>query len=124
MIYRRQKGIRVITIVLWFVLLGFAQGSGAGELESATEDGSDVIDVMDEIVVIGRKKKQRPDFSHIPGIESIVNMPGWLRWDLLPTYDLERAIRRFELLPLTQRAISREGNIELFRISFGRRQHE
>ena len=78
MTHQKRTRFMVAATLLGMILLGFAQGSGASELVGATEGGSDVVEVMEEIVTTGRKK------DHCP--------------------------------------ISRDGTIELFRISFGRRQ--
>ncbi len=122
MTHQKRTRFMVAATLLGMILLGFAQGSGASELVGATEDGSVVAEVIEEIVVTGRKKDQRPNFSLAPSIESIVNTVGQFKFDFLPTYDLERSIRHVERLQLRHRPISRDGTIELFRISFGRRQ--
>ena len=83
----------------------------------ADTDGDDV-SVIDEIVVIGRKKSRHSNLGNSSGTDPVVPMPGRIDWQFLPRYDPEQADRYFDLIQLDEE-IRRGGFIELFRVSFG-----
>ena len=140
MFNRRHLAARAVVIVLMFAASGFALADDANEYRSevrddldwadgadisttnrtatADADGDDVY-VIEEIVVIGRKKSQQPNLGNSAGTDPVVQMPGRIDWQFLPRYDPEQADRYFDLIQLDEE-IRRPGFIELFRISFGR----
>ena len=136
---RRQLFARLVAIVLMFAASGFVLADDANEYRSEVRDTLDLTDgtdisttnrtdvrstadadgdddyVIEEIVVIGRKKSQHPN----SGIDSVMQMPGRIDWQFLPRYNPEQADRYFDLIQLDEE-IRRAGFVELFRISFGR----
>ncbi len=139
---RRQLVARAVAIVLMFAANGFALADDANEYRSEVrddlnlEDGADLTttdhpahgksdadgddeSVIEEIVVIGRKKTRHPNSGNSSGIDPVVQMPGRIDWQFLPRYDPEQADRYFDLIQLDEE-IRRAGFIELFRVSFGR----
>ncbi len=75
--------------------------------------------VIEEIVVIGRKRSRHPNLGNSSDTDPAVQMPGWIDWQFLPRYVPEQADRYFDLIQLDEE-IRHAGFIELFRISFGR----
>ncbi len=137
---RRQLLARVVTIVLMFASYGYAQAEDVNEYRSEVhddlelEDGADISTtnrtpmadadddyayVIEEIVVIGRKKSQQPNLGNSSGTDPVGQMPGRIDWQFLPRYDPEQADRYYDLIQLDEE-IRRAGFIELFRVSFGR----
>ncbi len=137
---RRQLVARAVAIVLMFAASGFALADDANEYRSEVRDDLDLADgadisttnrtatadadgddayVIEEIVVIGRKKSQHPNLGNSTGTDPVVQMPGRIDWQFLPRYDPEQADRYFDLIQLDEE-IRRAGFIELFRVSFGR----
>ncbi len=137
---RRQLVARAVAIVLMFAASGFALADDANEYRSEVRDDLDLADgadisstnrtatadaygddayVIEEIVVIGRKKSQHPNLGNSTGTDPVVQMPGRIDWQFLPRYDPEQADRYFDLIQLNEET-RRAGFIELFRISFGR----
>ena len=90
------------------------------DITARADADSDSEHVIDEIVVIARKKSQHPSPGNSSGIDPVVQMPGRIDWQFLPRYDPEQADRYFDLIQLDEET-RRAGFIELFRISFGRR---
>ena len=74
--------------------------------------------VIEEIVVIGRKKSQKPNLGNSSGTAPVVQKPGRIDWQFLPHYDPVQANRYLDLIRLDE-DIRRAGVIELFRLSFG-----
>ena len=137
---RRQLVARLVAVVLMFATSGFALADDANEYRSEVRDDLDLADgaditttditarsdadidddyVIEEIVVIGRKKSQHPNPGNSSGIDPVMQMPGGIDWQLLPRYDPEQTDRYFDLIQLNEE-IRRAGFIELFRVSFGR----
>jgi len=137
---RRQLVARSVAIMLMFASFGYAQADDANEYLAEVRDDLDLADgadisttnrtakadadgdelyVIEEIVVIGRKKSQYPNLGNSSGTDPVVQMPGRIDWQFLPRYDPEQADRYFDLIQLDEE-IRRAGFIELFRISFGR----
>ncbi len=140
---RRQLFARLGAVVLMFTGSGFALADDANEYGSEVRDvldlavGADITTtnstditaradadsdddyVIEEIVVIGRKKSQHPNPGNSSGIDPVMQMPGRIDWQFLPRYDPEQADRYFDLIQLDEE-IRRAGFIELFRVSFGR----
>ncbi len=137
---RRQLVARTVAIVLMFAASGFALADDANEYRSEVRDDLDLVDgadisttnrtaradaddddvyVIEEIVVIGRKKSQHPNLRNSSGTDPVVQMPGRIDWQFLPRYDPEQADRYFDLIQRDEE-IRRAGFIELFRVSFGR----
>ena len=137
---RRQLVARSAAIMLMFASFGYAQADDANEYRFEVRDDLDLADgadisttnrtakadadgdelyVIEEIVVIGRKKSQHPNLGNSSGTDSVVQMPGRIDWQFLPRYDPEQADRYFDLIQLDEE-IRRGGFIELFRVSFGR----
>ena len=140
---RRQLFARLVAVALMFAASGFALADDANEYRSEVRDDLDLADgadntttnrtdvtakvdadgdddyVIEEIVVIGRKKSQHPNPGNSSGIDPVMQMPGGIDWQLLPRYDPEQADRYFDLIQLDEE-IRRAGFIELFRVSFGR----
>ena len=140
MIDRRQLVARSAAIMLTFASFGYAQADDANEYLAEVRDDLDLADgadisttnrtakadadgdelyVIEEIVVIGRKKSQHPNLGNSSGTDPVVQMPGRIDWQFLPRYDPEQADRYFDLIQLDEE-IRRGGFIELFRVSFGR----
>ena len=126
--------------MLMFASFGYAQADDANEYLAEVRDDLDLADgadisttnrtakadadgdelyVIEEIVVIGRKKSQHPNLGNSSGTDPVVQMPGRIDWQFLPRYDPEQADRYFDLIQLDEE-IRRGGFIELFRVSFGR----
>ena len=137
---RRQLFARLVAVVLMFTASGFALADDANEYRSEVRDDLDLADgadltttdhtarsdadvgdayVIEEIVVIGRKRSQHPNLDNSSGIDPVLQMPGRIDWQFLPSYDPEQADRYFDLIQLDEK-IRRTGFIELFRVSFGR----
>ena len=137
---RRQLLARVVAIVLLFASYGYAQADDANDYRSEVRDDLDLADsadisttkrtakadaddddvyVIEEIVVIGRKKSQNSNLGNSSSTGPLVQMPGRIDWQFLPRYDPEQADRYFDLIQLDEE-IRRAGFIELFRVSFGR----
>jgi hypothetical protein len=137
---RRQLVARSAAIMLMFASFGYAQADDANEYLAEVRDDLDLADgadisttnrtakadadgdelyVIEEIVVIGRKKSQHPNLGNSSGTDPVVQMPGRIDWQFLPRYDPEQADRYFDLIQLDEE-IRRGGFIELFRVSFGR----
>ncbi len=137
---RRQLVARSAAIMLMFAPFGYAQADDANEYLAEVRDDLDLADgadisttnrtakadadgdelyVIEEIVVIGRKKSQHPNLGNSSGTDPVVQMPGRIDWQFLPRYDPEQADRYFDLIQLDEE-IRRGGFIELFRVSFGR----
>ncbi len=137
---RRQLVARAVAIVLLFAASGIALADDANEYRFEVRDDLDLADgadisttnrtatadadgddayVIEEIVVIGRKKSQHPNLGNSTGTDPVVQMPGRIDWQFLPRYDPKQADRYFDLIQLDEE-IRRGGFIELFRVSFGR----
>ena len=137
---RRKLVTRSAAVVLMFATMGYAQADDANEYLAEVRDDLDLADgadisttnrtatadadgddvyVIEEIVVIGRKKSQHPNLGNSSGTDPVVQMPGRIDWQFLPRYDPEQADRYFDLIQLDEE-IRRGGFIELFRVSFGR----
>ena len=89
--------------------------------EAVAEVGSDDADVIEEIVVIGKNKRQLPDLGRNLGSNPVAKKPSWFDWQFLPAYDLQQADRHFDLFQLNDQ-IGRVGVVEVFRIRFGHRR--
>ena len=137
---RRQLVARAVAIVLMFASYGYAQADDMNEYRSEVldylelADGADISTtnrtpkadaddddsyVIEEIVVIGRKKSQHSNLGSNSSTNPLVQMPGRIDWRFLPPYDPEQADRYYDLIQLDEE-IRRAGFIELFRVSFGR----
>jgi len=140
---RRQLVARSAAIVLLFASTGYAQADDSNEYLSgvradleigdgtdmstksgteirATADaGGDQDDVIEEIVVIGKRKWRRPNLGSGWDTDPAVQKPGRIVWQFLPIYDPEQAYPYFDQLQLDDQ-IRRAGFIELFRVRFGR----
>ena len=140
---RRQLVARGAAMVLMFASCGYAQADDVSEylaearvdLEradgadilstnrtdiSATADvGGDQADVIEEIVVIGRKKWQLPNLGSSLDADPVVKKPGRIDWQFLPIYDPEQAHPYFDQVQLDDE-IRRTGFVVLFRARFGR----
>ncbi len=139
---RRQLVARGAAIVLMFASFGYAQADDANEylgevgadlemadgvdilttnrtdVRATADVGDDQADVIEEIVVIGRKKSQHPNLGSSLDTDPVVQKPGRIDWQFLPIYDPEQAYPYSDLLQFDQE-IRRTGFIELFRIRFG-----
>ena len=113
MIDRGRLVVRAVAIVLMFAASGIALADDADEYRS------EVHDVIEEIVVVARKKSQRPNLGNSSGTGPTVQMPTWIDLQFLPRYDPEQADRYFDLIKHDEK-VRRAGFIELFRFSFGR----
>ncbi len=140
---RRRLVARVVTIVLMFATSGIALADYANENRSEVRDDIDLADgadisttnrteitaradtdaddvyVIEEIVVIGRKKSRHPNLGNGSGTDPAVQMPGRIDLQFLPRYDPEQGDRYFDLIQINEE-IRHAGFIELFRVSFGR----
>jgi len=140
---RRQLVTRGAAIVLMFASFGYAQADDAneyvaevrGDLEMAddvdilttnrtdvramADVGGDQADVIEEIVVIGKKKRQLPYLGSSLDTDPVVQKPGRIDWQFLPMYDPEQAYPYSDLVQFDEE-IRRTGFIELFRVRFGR----
>ena len=143
MLDRRQLVARAVAIVLMFAASGFALADDANRHRSEVRDDLDLADgadisttnrtdittragadgddvnVIEEIVIVGRKKSRHPNLGNSSVTDPLVQMPGRIDWQFLPRYDPEQADRYFDLIQLDEE-IRRAGFIELFRLSFGR----
>ncbi len=143
MVDRRQLVALSAAIVLMFTSIGYAQADDAkeylsevrGDLEMA--DGADIsttnrtdiratadadddqADVIEEIVVIGKKKRPLPNLGSSSGTDPVLQNPNRIDWHFLPMYDPEQAYPYFDQFQLNEE-IRRAGFIELFRVRFGR----
>ena len=139
---RRQLVAPGAAIVLMFASFGYAQADDANEhpsevradveladgsdistangtdIRGTTDVGDDQADVIEEIVVIGKKKKRLPNLGSTLGTDPVVQKPGRFDWQFLPIYDPEQAYPYFDQLQLDEQ-IRRAGFIELFRVRFG-----
>ncbi len=140
---RRQLVARGAAIVLMFASFGYAQADDAKEylsevltdlemaagVDMSTKNRTDIratadvgavqADVIEEIVVIGKKKRQLPNLGSSSGTEPMVQKPSGIDWEFLPVYDPEQAYLDFDLFQHNEE-IRRAGFIELFRVRFGR----
>ncbi len=140
---RRQLVARGAAIVLMFASFGYAQADDANEylaevradlemadgvdisttnrtdIRATTDVGGDQADVIEEIVVIGKQKWQRPNLGSSLDTDPVVQKPGRIDWQFLPKYDPEQAYPYFDQFQLDAE-IRRTGFIQLFRARFGR----
>jgi hypothetical protein len=140
---RRQLVTRAVAIMLMFAASGFAMADDAKEYRSDVRDdidfmdGADItstnriditaradaegedVDVIEEIVVIGRKNSRHRNLGNRSGIDLVFKMPEQIELQFLPRYDPEQADRYFDLIEHDEE-VRRAGFIELFRLSFGR----
>ena len=89
---RRRLVVRAVAILLVFAANRFALADDADEYRS------EVHDVIEEIVVVARKKSQRPNFVTNLDTDPAVQMPAWIDLQFLPRYDPEQADRYFDLI--------------------------
>ncbi len=89
------------------------------DITATAEVGGDQADVIEEIVVIGKKKWQLPNLGSSLGTDPLVQKPGRIDWQFLPMYDPEQAYPYFDQFQLDEE-IRRAGFIDLFRARFGR----
>ena len=138
---QRQLVARGAAIVLMFASFGYAQADDANEyhaevladLELADgtatsttngtahgdgDVGDDQADVIEEIVVIGKKKRRLPNLGSSLGTDPVVKKPGRTDWQFLPIYDPEQAYPYSDQIQLDEQ-IRRAGFIDLFRVRFG-----
>lgn len=148
MVNQVRPSLKGAAIAFAFVLLGFAQASGAddaydfGEIRSAAvispattndanpvtvrsadlgliaEVNSDVPDSIEEIVVIGRKKSRLHDPDLDLGVDPLIKKSSRFNWQLFPVYDPELAVLHIDQFQIDDQ-IRRAGFIEVFRIRFG-----
>ena len=140
---RRQLVARGTAIVLMFASVGYAQADDANEYLAGVRadpemaDGGDILttnrtdirataavggdrpDVIEEIVVIGKVKRQLPNLGSSLYADPVVQKPSRIDWVFLPVYDPEQAYLDFDLFQYNEE-IRRAGFIELFRVRFGR----
>jgi len=140
---RRQLVARGATIVLMFASFGYAQADDANEyladvradlemadgvdisitdrtdIRATADGGGDQADVIEEIVVIGKKKRRLPNLGRSLDTDPVVQKPGRIDWQFLPMFDPEQAYPYFDQFQLDEE-IRRTGFIELFRARFGR----
>ncbi len=143
MFERRQLMARGATIVLMFVSLGHAQADDANEylaevradlemadgvdvfttnrtdIRATADVGGDQPDVIEEIVVIGKVKRQLSNLGRSLYADPVVQKPSRIDWEFLHVYDPEQAYPYFGQFQLDEE-IRRAGFIELFRVRFGR----
>ncbi len=143
MIDRRLLVARSAAIMLTFASFGYAQADDANEYLSlvradlemadgtdisitdctdirATADvGGDKADVIEEIIVIGKNRRQLPNLGSSLDTDPVVQKPSQIDWQFLPMYDPEQAYPYFDQFQLDEE-IRRTGFIELFRARFGR----
>ena len=87
---------------------------------SATPDlGGSQPEVIDEIVVIGKKNRWVPNFRGSLSGDSLLPNPARIDLQFLPTFDPEQAYPYADQFLLGEE-LRRTGFIELFRIRFGR----
>ena len=138
---RRQLVARGAAIMFMLASFGYAQADEANEDPSEVRadlelaDGTDIsitnskahvdgdvgddqADVIEEIVVIGKKKRRLVNLGSSLGTDPVVQKPGRLDWEFLPIYDPEQAYPYFDQLQLDEQ-IRRAGFIDLFRVRFG-----
>ena len=140
---RRKLVSRAVGIMLMIAASGFALADNATNYRSELRDDlnlakdaeitatnragittradadSDDGDVIEEIVVIGRKKSRKSYLGQNADVFPVMQLPDWIDWQFLPRYEPAKADRYFDLIqPDTE--IRRAGFIELFRLSFGR----
>jgi len=112
-----EKLIERPSWMLWgaIIALTFASFSQA----HASEAGRDGADVIEEIVVVGNKKKRRLNPDRISNTRPSIEKPSRFELRLLPVYDPEEASRHFRLAQHYER-LRGVGTVTLFRLSFGR----
>jgi hypothetical protein len=93
-----------------------AKTSNASNRESFADVNSGERELIEEIVVIGGKKRHRPKRAQ-DSLDDVAT-PSNVEWQLFPAYDPERALQRLSLIPLGD-PIRRAGVVTVFRISFG-----
>ncbi len=149
---RRKLVARAVGIMLMIAASGFALADNATNYRSELRDDLDLANgaeitatnragiparadadsddgyVIEEIVVIGRKKSRKSYLGSSADTYPVMQLPSWIDWQFLPRYDPAQADRYFDLIqpdryfdliPLDEE-IRRAGFIELFRLSFGR----
>ncbi len=114
--------------MLWsaIVALSFTTISQAAETadEALSEnptvgsDSHDSADLIEEIVVVGNKKKRQSHSVRILSNPPEVERPSQIEFKFLPAYDPAEANREFSLVQTDER-LGREGIVTLFRFSFG-----
>ncbi len=82
-------------------------------------NGRDGADVIEEIVVVGNKKKQHLNPDRILTTRPAIEKPSRFDLRLLPVYDPEEDNRHFRLGQQDER-LGRVGIVTLFRLDFGR----
>ncbi len=140
---RRQLVALGAAIVFMFACIGYAQADDTNEglsevradleiadgADIATEDGTDIRatadvggdqdDVIEEIVVIGTKRRRHSNLGSSGGTDPVVQKPARIDLQFLPTYDPVLAYPYIDQVQLDDQ-IRRAGFIELFRVRFGR----
>ena len=140
---RRQLVARGAAIVLMFASFGYAQADDFNEylvevradlemadgidivitnrtdIRGTADVGGDQADLIEEIVVIGKKKWQLPNLGRNSGADPVVKKPGRIDWQFLPMYDAEQAYPYFDQFQLDEET-RRTGFVVLFRARFGR----
>ncbi len=89
------------------------------DIRATADVDGDQEDVIEEIVVIGKKKGKLPNLGSSLDTDPVVQKPSRVNWEFLPNYDPEQAYPYFDQLQLDQE-IRRTGFIQLFRVRFGR----
>ena len=140
---RRQLVARGAAVVLMFASFGYAQADDANEylaelradldmadeadvlttfhtdIRATADVQDDRADVIEEIVVFGKKKRKLPNLGRRVGTDPVVQKPSRVDWQFLPRYDPEQAYPYSDQVQLNQE-IQRSGFIQLFRVRFGR----
>jgi len=98
-----------------------AEASGEAHAENPTieANGRNGADVIEEIVVVGSKKKQHLNPDRNLTTRPAIEKPSQIDLRLLPVYDPEEANRHFSLVQHDER-LRGVGVVTLFRLSFGR----
>ena len=89
------------------------------DIRATADVGGDQADVIDEIVVIGRKNRQFPKLGSSLGTYRVMTKPNRIDWQFLPMFDPRQAYPYFDQFQLDEQT-RRTGFIELFRLRFGR----
>lgn len=84
-----------------------------------TSDEHDSADTIEEIIVVGRKKRGRSKTDHKIAGDAVTERPRLFRWQFLPVYDPQQNIHNLSVAREYERA-RLASNVTVFRLRFGR----
>ena len=117
MTIRRNLVLSGVAIIAALLSPGLAQADRANQYPTKAYDTHD-IEMIDEIIVVGRKQHPPLIFGRTLNIDPILKRLGRYEWQFFPNYIPELARIRFERSRL--HGHDQEGGlITLFRVRFG-----